>query len=328
MRPVVQSRTGNRGTCLRACLASILNLKEAQVPDFPQANQDPGVNRFLAKYGLRYEQRPISEPAPAGWGTVEGTSPRGGEHACVRYGSKLVWDPHPQDGTGRGLTKKKTWGCLVPVSEEVRPVGVAYGTENPEASDVYIAAPDGAPGNHVMNGRRSSIRQSRDVTLSKKAFAYPKWLVTVECTSNKAGIKKGLKRQFVQYAANPERAIELTVKNQVYPEFWRGVSVRAMDGGKAKDGALSNTALLLAALWAWYRSRMDAPALEPRNYDLNTYVPRQRAFDGSKFEWKCPKCGQVFTGESSDPLEDRAWHHLETVHNDESTLVKIHRNTE
>jgi hypothetical protein len=47
----------------------------------------------------------------------------------------------------------------------------------------------------------------------------------------------------------------------------------------AKDGALTTTAMLLAALYAWYRSRMDEPAQQPRNYDLTTYTPRQRAFD-------------------------------------------------
>ena len=46
----------------------------------------------------------------------------------------------------------------------------------------------------------------------------------------------------------------------------------------------------------------------------------------SKYEWKCPKCSQVFTGENSDALEDRAWYHLERVHQDNSVLVKIHRN--
>jgi hypothetical protein len=37
--------------------------------------------------------------------------------------------------------------------------------------------------------------------------------------------------------------------------------------------------MLLAALWAWYRSRMDEPAQQLRNYDLTTYTPRQRMLD-------------------------------------------------
>jgi len=59
----------------------------------------------------------------------------------------------------------------------------------------------------------------------------------------------------------------------------RAAYLRERDKAPSKDGVLSNTALLLAALWAWYRGRMDEP-VSPRNWDLNRYVPRQRAFDG------------------------------------------------
>ena len=118
MRKVTQSRTGNRGTCFRSCMASIFNLREQDVPDWPQANEDPGVNRWLAGRGLRYEQVPIDEnaPPPVGWHTIEGTSPRGGQHAIVGHNGRPVWDPHPQDGTGRGLVEPRYWGLLLPAA--------------------------------------------------------------------------------------------------------------------------------------------------------------------------------------------------------------------
>jgi len=115
MRGVIQSRTGRRGTCFRASLASILNLREDQVPDFQAANQDPGVDKFLSKYGLRYEEFPITpDNAPVGYHFILGVSPRGGEHAIVGKDGKPVWDPHPaSDGTGQGLVKPERYGVLV-----------------------------------------------------------------------------------------------------------------------------------------------------------------------------------------------------------------------
>ena len=117
MRGVIQSRTGRRGTCFRASLASILNLREDQVPDFQAANQDPGVDKFLSKYGLRYEEFPITpDNAPVGYHFILGVSPRGGEHAIVGKDGKPVWDPHPAgDGTGQGLVKPERYGVLIPI---------------------------------------------------------------------------------------------------------------------------------------------------------------------------------------------------------------------
>lgn len=115
MIPQVQSRVGKNGRCFMACLASILEIPESAVPDFPKddAGFDRATQQFLAGYGLRYDQVPIaSNPAPIGYHTIEGISPRGGMHATVGYNGKMVWDPHPQDGTGRGLRKPMFYGIL------------------------------------------------------------------------------------------------------------------------------------------------------------------------------------------------------------------------
>ena len=123
MKPVTQSRTGNNGTCFRACLASVLDLKENDVPDFPDANQDPGVNHFLAKHGLRYDEVSAHDPdtpPPVGLHIMLGTSPRGGDHAVVGRDGKLIHDPHPQDGTGRGLVEVSHWGLLLPLAKRAK----------------------------------------------------------------------------------------------------------------------------------------------------------------------------------------------------------------
>jgi hypothetical protein len=44
--------------------------------------------------------------------TIEGISPRGGQHACVALNGRLIWDPHPEDQTGRGLVKAEVYGLL------------------------------------------------------------------------------------------------------------------------------------------------------------------------------------------------------------------------
>ena len=115
MKPVTQSRTGENGTCFRACIASILELPEAAVPDWPDANLDPDVNQWLGQRGLRYEQIDASAPPPLGLHIIQGLSPRGGQHAVVGLNGKIVHDPHPQDNTGRGLVKPERWGMLLPL---------------------------------------------------------------------------------------------------------------------------------------------------------------------------------------------------------------------
>ena len=116
MRRVVQSRTGEEGTCFRACLASLLNLPESQIPDFPDANEDPYVNTFLAKHGLHYEEIPYDAAnPPVGLYLLLGISPRGGMHVVIEKDGKLVWDTHPQDSTGRGIVEPLKYGVLTRV---------------------------------------------------------------------------------------------------------------------------------------------------------------------------------------------------------------------
>lgn len=118
MKPVTQSRVGENGRCFPACLASILEIPEKQVPDFPKSDDEfyAAVDRFLDPYNLQYRQVPITDATPMGWHTIEGISPRGGQHAIVGFNGKPVHDPHPQDGTGRGLVEPNLWGLLLPLT--------------------------------------------------------------------------------------------------------------------------------------------------------------------------------------------------------------------
>jgi hypothetical protein len=110
-----QSRTGEHGNCFATSLANILN--DPNVPEFGiNVSEDQywaNVARYLARYGLKYERVPITKGLePVGWSTIEGVSPRGGLHACVALNGKLVWDPHPIDGTKHGLAKPMYYGLL------------------------------------------------------------------------------------------------------------------------------------------------------------------------------------------------------------------------
>lgn len=121
MQKVIQQRVGHSGTCFRASLASVLEIPETQVPDFPEANCDPGVDEFLAPRGMRYEEYPITDPAPSGWHFILGTSPRGGQHCVVGLNGRLAHDPHPvSDDPRRGLVEPKSWGVLEPLGGQDR----------------------------------------------------------------------------------------------------------------------------------------------------------------------------------------------------------------
>ena len=120
MKPVYQSRIGKRGRCFNAALASILEIPEASVPDFDRpigTDYWKNVASFLAKHGLKYSRVPLDTP-PVGWGTIEGISPRGGNHACVSFNGELVHDPHKPDGTGNGLVEPKYYGLLTPLRKK------------------------------------------------------------------------------------------------------------------------------------------------------------------------------------------------------------------
>ena len=180
MKPVTQSRVGKDGTCFRSCIASILELPEARVPDWPLANQDPGVDRFLRGRGLRYMEVPIdvAEQAvkPVGYQIITGLSPRGGAHAVVGKDGRLAWDPHPRDGTGRGLVREENYGLLLPVA------GALVADTHWEPSDVIrrwkaYNEPPYKPGDsiHLKNGKRAVVSK---VTSAVDLFGEKEWHVS------------------------------------------------------------------------------------------------------------------------------------------------------
>ena len=184
MKPQVQSKIGKKGRCLNACLASILEVPEKSVPDFPSgAGYFQAIDAFLKPFGVHYVQRPVTDAPPKNWHTIEGVSPRGGMHAVVGKNGKFIFDPHPvEDDPRRGLVKPERWGVLMPVSEEVRPVGDAREFVVRETPKGWVVFEDGLSGYpfptkekavkhaegiaaiRTVNGQRAPVRvEAKDV---------------------------------------------------------------------------------------------------------------------------------------------------------------------
>jgi len=120
MTPQTQTRTGIHGRCMETSIACIMDIPESEVPDF--GDDDVYLNKiatFLEPFGLYYvEVSPgnelINEVFKVGktYHLINGISPRKGPHAVVGCNGRIVWDPHPQDGTGRGLIRVDCFGLL------------------------------------------------------------------------------------------------------------------------------------------------------------------------------------------------------------------------
>jgi hypothetical protein len=117
--PQMQSKVGElEGRCFEACIASLLEIPEYTVPDWPRDKEAfrEAVQHFLREYGLFYiqiaeEDALMFDAFASGdvWHVIEGISERGGPHACVGLNGKLVHDPHPG---GHGLVSVECFGFL------------------------------------------------------------------------------------------------------------------------------------------------------------------------------------------------------------------------
>lgn len=120
MIPVQQTRVGSDGNCWPSCIASILEIPLAEIPEFSREPEQwlVDVQEWLAGLGLYYVQVKPNDPALRAafrsggtvWTVMEGMSPRGGQHACVALNGKIYFDPHPPH-TG-GLVSVACYGLL------------------------------------------------------------------------------------------------------------------------------------------------------------------------------------------------------------------------
>ena len=136
MKPVdMQVFEAGKGDCLRACIASILELRPDEVPNFTEIKgpQARVVTQWLSTRGLALLEVPVAsmdfyfvfEYAKI-WHIISGRGPRGLRHATVGLSGKIVHDPHPSRAGLIG--EPETYEFFIPadpakmdISSEVKP---------------------------------------------------------------------------------------------------------------------------------------------------------------------------------------------------------------
>ena len=120
MIPVHQTRFGlPDGNCLTACLASLLELQDVDLPSLMREDDWVGAaNRWLRDLGQPWRVLCV-RVAPDSIHELDGVlviasgpGPRGFDHAVVWRDGQLVHDPHPDDG---GIASVTDYVLLVPL---------------------------------------------------------------------------------------------------------------------------------------------------------------------------------------------------------------------
>jgi hypothetical protein len=278
MKPVMQSRVGEDGTCFLACLASIFEVPESDIPDFEGDGDDEywsQVQDFLGSQGLKYRRVPITGKKPVGYSTIEGISPRGGLHACVAKDGVLVHDPHPQDGTGRGLVEPRYYGLLEPV------LGVT-GLEDSRQKKLGLDESSFGTVRRTVRcphcGLGYTFKRNSEEAL--KAFRQNPHPVHPACIKAAKEVQAKDRTDVATLRKNTEKQggpffIQETEKTGNE----RTIPVRELS--KGADGVSPSVVALFAALWAWYKAQHEEP--EP-TYDLTKYQPKRKTFDVQGFQ--------------------------------------------
>lgn len=102
------------GDCMRACVATILELPLDEVPHFVQYVEHPaGTDPHLWWWALLgfcgahgWHVRYVDEDPPGGWCLIAGKSPRGHQHVVVGFDGAMVHDPHPSRA---GVVEPAEW---------------------------------------------------------------------------------------------------------------------------------------------------------------------------------------------------------------------------
>lgn len=105
MTPVTQTITGDKGNCLQAAVASILDKPLEEVPHFICYGESWFIALILFMRDFGYEYHGIADGSLltdpkfnkgiGGYVIGSGMSPRGFSHAVVCKDGEIVHDPHP-----------------------------------------------------------------------------------------------------------------------------------------------------------------------------------------------------------------------------------------
>lgn len=118
---------GQHGDCMRACLASVLDLPIIAVPNFAQLDAEGAGNFWimLADFCRAQGHAFVLMEGKFVWShdalfhVISGPSPRikGGHHAVVGQNGQVFFDPHPSRAGLAGDPSEWQFGLLVRISE-------------------------------------------------------------------------------------------------------------------------------------------------------------------------------------------------------------------
>ena len=121
MNPVMQNVFGQPdGNCLQACVASIFNIKLAEVPNFMRWRSEwhDRLTEFCIERGLYPLHVNTDEPEGnlRGYHLMAVMTTRGILHSVVGYNGKMVHDPYPG---GSEITEVQEYTVFVSLMRDV-----------------------------------------------------------------------------------------------------------------------------------------------------------------------------------------------------------------
>jgi len=119
---VDQTEYGKAGNCLTACIASLLAIPIAELPNHQGEDWLEGWNENLLHYNAHLIVIDDPKAIQPGYSILSGLSPRGKWlHAVICLDGKMVHDPH-EDRTGIREGKWVDWMVLRPLDPS-KPMG-------------------------------------------------------------------------------------------------------------------------------------------------------------------------------------------------------------
>lgn len=119
---IMQTKMGGKGNCQSACIAMMLGLPLADVPDFAALYEDAADYRremrdWFAMRGLQILTFGAAQDTPqipvCGYCIVGGKTPRGLPHAVIFRNGEIWHDPHPDQS---GLTEIVDFDLILPIT--------------------------------------------------------------------------------------------------------------------------------------------------------------------------------------------------------------------
>jgi hypothetical protein len=188
-------------------------------------------------------------------------------HAVVGHDGVFKHDPHPQDGTGRGLVEPMFWGALEKVGRAkdahgTRPGDVKHGKG---AFTIQVTEKDGREHVEPVGVLRAYDAQAdEDAKIVTHAFK----------TGGKSAAVSKVRELTDGQPAWVARALFEKALYLMIPGDTREARLARNEAVRTGDSTLDIIAIL-AGIYAWYIAHKEP---EVQSYNLAKYVPKRRVF--------------------------------------------------